>query len=143
VKPSILVRPRRKVLGWLVLGCIILLVCVFVLGVMLGPTIGERFFSPAGRQYCIEFFDDTNHNGVQDKSEQTIVIPGALVNELHGREVYATYAADRCAPMVYVDFDVEVILPLDYEATTPERQNIGGRYDDAAYVFRFGVRKRP
>ena len=107
------------------------------------PAVENVFRSVTGRDYCVEFFSDDNGNGQQDVGEETLQVRGAKFNELLGQQVYATYSADVCAPMQHVDFDVQVILPAGYRATTPLIQNQNGHYDDKKYVFIFGVQQTP
>ena len=121
------------------LGCVTLALCITVFLVALGPAIGRIFEAAPLRQYCVEFFDDTSANGIQDAGESALRIPGAKVDELHSGQIYATYSADECAPMHFVEFDVEVVLPSGYAPTAPLVQNLDGHYDDKLYTFRFGV----
>lgn len=136
-----------KIVTKIVLGGFLALAALSVLaGVglfFLGPAIGNVFQTPVGNEYCVEFFSDDNGNGQQDVGEQVLQVPGAKLNELHGQQIYATYSADVCAPMRYVDFDVQVILPAGYRATTDLTQNQNGHYDDKKYVFRFGIQRTP
>ena len=80
---------------------------------------------------------------IAGSGEPGLTIPGAHYDELHGGQMYATYSADTCAPVRYVDFDVQVVLPPGFAATTPRTQNINGRYDDRRYTFKFGVQSPP
>jgi hypothetical protein len=111
--------------------------------ISLGPVIGRFFETPVGNDYCVGFFVDTNADGIQGSGEPNLTILGAHYYELHGGQIYATYSADACAPMRYVDFDVQVVLPPGFTATTLLTQNINGRYGDRRYTFKFGVQSPP
>jgi hypothetical protein len=140
-------KRSRKTITKVAIGGFVLLAALSILtGIglfVLKPAVENVFRSVTGREYCVEFFLDDNGNGQQDVGEETLQVGGAKFNELHEQQIYATYSANVCAPMEYVDFDVQVILPAGYHATTPLIQNQNGHYDDKRYVFRFGVQRTP
>jgi len=140
-------RSRKEIIR-VAIGCFLLLVALIILAAVINqlvfkPVAENVFRSIISREYCVEFFLDDNENGQQDVGEETLQVKGAKFIELHEQQVHATYSADECAPMIYVDFDVQVLLPAGYRTTTSRIQKINGRYDDKKYVFRFGVQQEP
>jgi hypothetical protein len=136
-------RPTRAALGGLVLLVAGGILAAGISLLIFKSAAENIFHSTMGREYCVEFFADDNGNGQQDEGEKTIQVRGAKYDELLGQQVFATYSADECAPMQHVDFDVQVILPAGYRATTPLIQNQNGHYDDERYVFKFGIQQAP